>query len=230
MKPIFVLGNGTSRLQFDLNVLKQHGRVIGCNALYRDFIPDILVAVDDLMINEIINSGIHRQCCFTIEDCDRNNNYLIKPSVNGIITNMPGKMDSGNLALLMACQYSDQVYMIGFDYISNTKFHNNVYAGSKNYKTKTDPHVLKVTEESWYYRALIVMLRNPHVNFYRVNNNQYKPPIQEFNFQNINPQKFDDQFKAYRPNIKIEEYLNTKPQRKERIGTPGRIIHSGNKV
>jgi len=44
MKPGFVLGNGRSRLEISLDDLKKHGRVYGCNALYRDFIPDVLIA------------------------------------------------------------------------------------------------------------------------------------------------------------------------------------------
>ena len=57
----FVLGNGKSRLNADLNILKDHGVIYGCNALYREFEPDYLVAVDVKMINEIIDSGYHKR-------------------------------------------------------------------------------------------------------------------------------------------------------------------------
>ena len=40
------LGNGQSRQGLDLNKLKKYSTVIGCNAIYRDFEPDILVALD----------------------------------------------------------------------------------------------------------------------------------------------------------------------------------------
>ena len=56
----FVIGNGESRRGYDLTKLKEFGPVYGCNALYRDFIPDVLVAVDEAMIKEIkekISSG-----------------------------------------------------------------------------------------------------------------------------------------------------------------------------
>ena len=181
MKTAFVLGNGISRLQFDLGVLKKHGSIFGCNALYRDFIPDVLTAVDDRMIKEIIDAKIQKKCRFIIEDSQANQEFLLDSKIDSIVTNIPSRMDSGNLALLLAAQEATDVYMIGFDYISSTPFHNNVYAGSMNYKSKEEPHVLKVTEESWYYRALIVLLRHPTVNFYRVNNNDYIPPIQEYN-------------------------------------------------
>ena len=41
-KIAFVLGNGLSRKPIDPHLLKQHGRIYGCNALYRTFAPDYL--------------------------------------------------------------------------------------------------------------------------------------------------------------------------------------------
>ena len=43
MKRVFALGNGESRLQLDLEKLRGHGKIYGCNAIYRDFIPDVLI-------------------------------------------------------------------------------------------------------------------------------------------------------------------------------------------
>ena len=42
---------------FDLEKLRPHGVIYGCNALYRDFTPDVLVAVDHGICHEIYNSG-----------------------------------------------------------------------------------------------------------------------------------------------------------------------------
>ena len=46
MKRVFCIGNGESRKGFDLEKLRQHGKIYGCNAIYRDFLPDVLTAVD----------------------------------------------------------------------------------------------------------------------------------------------------------------------------------------
>ena len=43
---IFCIGNGESRKDFDLERLRPHGKIYGCNGLYRDFVPDVLVAMD----------------------------------------------------------------------------------------------------------------------------------------------------------------------------------------
>ena len=53
---IFVIGNGTSRKNVNLDILKQHGKIIGCNALYRDFTPDHLFANDSIILHEILSS------------------------------------------------------------------------------------------------------------------------------------------------------------------------------
>ena len=37
MKRVFCLGNGESRKDVNLSALKAHGKIYGCNALYRDF-------------------------------------------------------------------------------------------------------------------------------------------------------------------------------------------------
>ena len=57
MSAAFVLGNGVSRLSVDLNQLKPHGRIYGCNALYREFVPDVLISTDKAIAHTIQNSG-----------------------------------------------------------------------------------------------------------------------------------------------------------------------------
>jgi len=51
------LGNGQSRQGLDLQKMKDYATVIGCNAIYRDFTPDILVALDSRMAHEIYREG-----------------------------------------------------------------------------------------------------------------------------------------------------------------------------
>jgi hypothetical protein len=54
---VFVLGNGESRKGLDLEVLSEHGRIYGCNGLYRDFPVDGIVCVDGGMMHEVYDSG-----------------------------------------------------------------------------------------------------------------------------------------------------------------------------
>lgn len=57
LKNIFLIGNGESRKGFDLNILRPLGKIYGCNAIYRDFTPDVLVSVDHGIMHEIYHSG-----------------------------------------------------------------------------------------------------------------------------------------------------------------------------
>jgi hypothetical protein len=56
----FLIGNGESRKDFDLNVLKPYGKIYGCNAIYRDHpdLCDALIAVDAGMIHELYHNGM----------------------------------------------------------------------------------------------------------------------------------------------------------------------------
>lgn len=54
---VFLIGNGESRKDFDLNKLKPYGKIYGCNALYRQYTPDVLVSVDHGIMHEIYQSG-----------------------------------------------------------------------------------------------------------------------------------------------------------------------------
>ena len=58
MKRVFCIGNGESRKGFDLEKLRPHGKIYGCNAIYRDFMPDVLTAVDHGIMHEVYHAGI----------------------------------------------------------------------------------------------------------------------------------------------------------------------------
>ena len=89
---VFCIGNGESRKDFDLEKLKPHGKIYGCNALYRDFTPDVLCAVDMGIMHEIYNSGYAQDNKVVFRDWNK----------------MPGHMYE---QLLWAGQnYSDQDY------------------------------------------------------------------------------------------------------------------------
>ena len=68
MKRVFCIGNGESRIGFDLAQLKPYGKIYGCNALYRDFpeLIDVLTAVDDGIIHEIYRDdfALKKNCYF----------------------------------------------------------------------------------------------------------------------------------------------------------------------
>ena len=136
-KIAFVLGNGTSRKSINLQKLKQHGTVYGCNALYREFAPDHLVCVDTKMIIEISDVGYNNT--YSVWS---NPNKLTKNTSNINIMNPNKGWSSGPTAMLLASQHNhNEVYLLGFDYVglgSEKEKVNNIYAGTKNYKRTED--------------------------------------------------------------------------------------------
>ena len=58
MVRVFCIGNGESRKDYNLEKLRPHGKIYGCNAIYRDFLPDVLTAVDHGIMHEIYHAGM----------------------------------------------------------------------------------------------------------------------------------------------------------------------------
>jgi hypothetical protein len=134
-KIAFVIGNGTSREPISLPSLKPFGKIYGCNALYRDFIPDYLVAVDTKMVLELNKLGIQHQC-ETWTNPNRAYNEM-----TGFKFFQPAKgWSSGPTALWFASENTDfdTIYIIGFDYEGTGQLVNNIYAGTQNYKAPTE--------------------------------------------------------------------------------------------
>ena len=141
MSTAFVVGNGTSRRPIDLHPLKKIGPIYGCNALYREFEPDHLVAVDAKMIMEIAKSGWQKQ-----HKVYTNHNKTFRDIENLKILNPSKGWSSGPTALWLASTHGhDTIYILGFDFHGKpdtngqrTKV-NNLYAGTHNYKKKGEP-------------------------------------------------------------------------------------------
>jgi hypothetical protein len=54
----YCIGNGPSRKGFDLDKLGATGQTYGCNALYRDFLPDFIFSVDTKITVEMCEHGV----------------------------------------------------------------------------------------------------------------------------------------------------------------------------
>lgn len=130
----FVLGNGTSRLSLNHKNLLNKGTVYACNAVYREFEPHFLIAVDVKMVNEIIASGYHKKHQVWTNP---NKGVSTKHYIN--FFNPHKGWSSGPTALWFAAsQGNRQIFVFGFDYQGlNGKF-NNVYADTYNYKKSSD--------------------------------------------------------------------------------------------
>jgi hypothetical protein len=160
----FVLGNGISRKGIDLYALKKYGRIYGCNALYREFDPDVLVSTDPAISKEIQASGWPKK--------DRHEHWTRKPWADSGSKKLHPEykgMSSGPNALNLACRdpaEHKEIYLLGFDLGSTpgSRF-NNMYAGTPCYK---DVNAGPTFGGNWYNQILRIMNENPKCQFYRV--------------------------------------------------------------
>jgi hypothetical protein len=157
----FVVGNGRSRLNANLEELKQKGRIYGCNALYRDFEPHVLIAVDPKMIIEICA----RQWQKTHEVwTNQNSKYRDITDLNYF--NPTRGWSSGPTALLKACTDGyNEIFILGFDYQGIDHKVNNVYSNTDNYKKSDDPATYF---GNWKKQTETVFNEFPQVNFFHV--------------------------------------------------------------
>ena len=186
-----MLGNGTSRKSINLQHLKKYGFVYGCNALYREFEPDYLVAVDTKMILEINKSRYqHKVPVWT------NPNKSFQ-NISGLNYFSPSKgWSSGPTALWLASQHGfKNIYILGFDFqgIDNEKF-NNLYADTMNYKKSTEGPTFY---GNWMRQTRSVFKDHTDINYHRiVTDKSYIPKDlkENINLSNLHIDKFKEQF------------------------------------
>ena len=83
MSRVFCIGNGESRKGFDLESLRKHGTIYGCNAIYRDFMPDVLTGVDHGIMHEIYHAGVAQQIPCFFRDWTKVPSMTYEPMIYG---------------------------------------------------------------------------------------------------------------------------------------------------
>ena len=134
--PAFIIGNGESRRNFDLNDIKGVAPIYGCNALYRDFSPDWLVAVDEGVIDEINSSNFPKES--TLFPRSKAEEY--EPADMHPGRNRYPRNNSGMYAMQRAIEKDHNVLLcLGFDFLINDSYLSctNLFAGTKNYGAET---------------------------------------------------------------------------------------------
>ena len=162
MTRAFVLGNGVSRRGIDLHLLKLQGRIYGCNALYREFAPDVLVATDRPIATAIQESGYALDHKF----------YTRKPQAGSgalpLIPKYQGYSSGPNAVGLAASDGHTQIYLVGFDMGPNNNHFNNVYADTEFYKTSAHPPTFT---GNWVKQIAQICQDYPQTQFTRVYGN-----------------------------------------------------------
>ena len=154
-KDAFIIGNGESRIGFDLYSLPQ-------DALYRDYEPDYLIVVDQMMYKEILqNEYDQKNTVYT----NRNNIKKHGGSTN-LIPNNPHK-GAGTTAMHIAIHDGHtRLFCIGFDCAEDGP-NINVYKDTPCYdKAKSIANL-----SLWGKQIYALALDHPDVSFVFVDGN-----------------------------------------------------------
>lgn len=160
MSIAFVLGNGISRKGISAAWLKHYGTIYGCNALYREFTPDVLVATDKPIATKIQESG------YSLENRFHTRQPIEGKGARKLIQSYYGYSSGPNALGLAATDGHAQIYLLGFDMgptLSNS--FNNVYAGTEFYRPQNSTPTYA---GNWVKQVLHVAHDFPEINFFRV--------------------------------------------------------------
>jgi len=160
MTQAFVLGNGISRKTVAPASLQPLGKIYGCNALYREFTPDVLVATDRPIATAIQESGYAQTNCF----------YTRRP-IDGLgacrVPALYFGYSSGPIATAIAASDGHRsIYLLGFDMgpDKNQQF-NNMYAGTEFYKP---PTAVPTFTGNWIKQMIRIVQDFPQTEFVRI--------------------------------------------------------------
>ena len=156
----FVLGNGVSRRDLDLDHLAARAPVYGCNALYRTFTPQVLVATDQHIARAIQETGYARDHRF----------YTRRPLPRWGALAVPREyfgFSSGPIAVSLAARDGhDPIYLLGFDMgPEHEGCFNNMYAGTEFYKPQRSQPTFT---GNWVRQMRRVMTDHANHEFVRV--------------------------------------------------------------
>lgn len=159
MTTAFVLGNGQSRRAVDPGKLRRHGPIYACNAIYREFTPDVLVATDRPIAMAIQESGYALK--------NRFHTRRPEPGTGALHLHKPYMgFSSGPNAVGLACRDGyETIYMLGFDLGTTNGNFNNVYADTEFYKKSTDAPTFA---GNWIRQILQICHDYPSKQFTRI--------------------------------------------------------------
>ena len=162
----YCIGNGPSRQKFDLNKLKATGQTYGCNALYRDFMPDYIFSVDTKMTTEMIENEVGRKTFHYAPALEVNRKQ--SKGMLHLIPNNPHWI-SGNQAFWTAGVHGHKnIYLLGYDFREYGRGQlNNIYQDTSCYGERHDDKIF----EGWLKQFRDMIKMRPYVNYTVVHDN-----------------------------------------------------------
>ena len=149
----FVIGNGLSRK--GINLSKLNGTTYGCNWLYTDFKPDVLVAVDKPISDYIQNTYYPKEFVFYTREIYANTGAR---QLNRHYKNWASGSNALQLAVL---DKHKKIFLLGFDFGGSQQF-DNIYAGTRFYK---DQHSKPTYTGKWENEIRTIFRMNNKIEF-----------------------------------------------------------------
>jgi len=162
----YCIGNGPSRKGFDLNRLKETGQTYGCNALYRDFLPDFIFSVDTKITMEMVENEIGKKTIHYAPSLEVNRKQ--SKGMLHLIPNNPHWI-SGNAAFWTAGVHGHKnIYLLGYDFREYGSGQlNNIYQNTNCYGERNDNKIF----EGWLKQFRDMLKMRPYVNYTIVHDN-----------------------------------------------------------
>lgn len=188
---VAVIGNGESRSILDIFKILELYHTIGCNAIHRQYQPDEIVCCDRDMAMEVVDnpktekSKIHVRGELYEHLIKKHHNVRAFPELPfppRQRSDQPENWGSGSYAVfLSALDHRNDVYLLGFDLYSANGLINNVYKGTKNYRSKDSK---SVDPGYWIYQIAKIFKSFKQKNFVIFNKKDWHCPT-EWQFPNV---------------------------------------------
>ena len=181
-KYVSIIGNGESRRGFDLSPLKLFSTVVGCNAIYRDYVTEYLCCADKHMCQQAVNAVGKGTTIYTRDRWA--NQFANWPNVKEF-PKLPYAGDkrqdeafhwgTGPYAGVLGLTFKPKaIFMLGFDLhpLEKDKI-NNMYTGSEGYTYIKRP----VDPSYWIYQFHKLMgYSDPDTRWIVVNHDRWEMP------------------------------------------------------
>tara|TARA_A100001035_G_scaffold124155_2_gene97645 strand:+ start:1874 stop:3112 length:1239 start_codon:yes stop_codon:yes gene_type:complete len=197
----WIIGNGVTRKDKDVRLLKDYGILYACNWFYREeFAPHVLVASDEPMTRTILK---------TTPNWPRGNwfyTWFPKPGSGAKKIPTPEKFAAGPSACYIAAKVHEhkKIFLIGNDFFGkgstfdvnnpdNNGIMNNLYEGKKHYaKVKEGQLNGAPTFRNWQRRYQWIIKQFPDTEFYHVEPFEGKSPPRLIGFDNFHQITWDN--------------------------------------
>ena len=195
-KFVTIIGNGKSRLGFDITPMKKFSTVIGCNAQFRDYNFDYFVCADKHMCQEAVNTVGKNTNIYTRDRWHKE--FAMWPNVKKLPDlpyngnkrqDEPFHWGTGPYAGVLAGTFKPKaIFMIGFDLwqLPGQKEDNNIYRNSKGYE-----YIKRPVDPSYWIHQFAKLFKHIDSRWIVVNRPDWKMPDEWSKNKNVFQETYD---------------------------------------